>query len=368
MLGVIYSGSSDMAGLRKIIHCDCDCFYAAVEMRDNPELRGRPLAVGGDPMSRGVVATCNYEARRFGVRSAMSSAKALQLCPELVFVKPDISKYQVVSKKMHEIFKQYTSVIEPLSLDEAYLDVTNSDYCNGSATLIAEEIRSKVRAELNITISAGVAPNKFLAKVASDWNKPDGLFVIRPADVPEFVKTLPVSKINGVGKVTAAKLKVLGVETCGDLQRYSILELSQKFGKYGARLYSVATGLDERPVQESRTRKSISVEHTFPEDLPAIDSVVDKLPLLMEELRQRCKRKLGEPNRVSKRFVKVKFFDFTQTTLEEKMTSIGEEWDSLEAFRVLLENAWYRGSKPVRLLGVGVRLSDVSETSQLSLL
>jgi DNA polymerase IV len=359
-----------MASLRKIIHCDCDCFYAAVEMRDNPELRGHPLAVGGLPSSRGVVATCNYEARRFGIHSAMSSARAVKMCPDLVFVKPNMSKYQAVSRKIHEIFEQYTSIIEPLSLDEAYLDVSDSDFCNGSATLIAEEIRNKVRSELNITISAGVAANKFLAKVASDWNKPDGLFVIRPSDVPAFVKVLPVSKINGVGKVTAAKLKVLGVETCGDLQRYSMLELTQKFGKYGARLYSVATGIDDRPVQVSRIRKSISVEHTFSEDIPTIDSTVDKLPILMEELRQRCKRKLGSSGMVNKRFVKIKFFDFTQTTLEEKMTLTGEEWDSPEAFRVLLENAWQRGCKPVRLLGVGVRLSenDTPETSQLLLL
>ena len=356
--------------MRKIIHCDCDCFYAAVEMRDNPKLMGHPLAVGGLPSSRGVVATCNYEARRFGIHSAMSSSRAVKICPDLVFVKPNISKYQEVSRKIHEIFEQYTSIIEPLSLDEAYLDVSDSGYCNGSATLIAEEIRNKVRRELNITISAGVAPNKFLAKVASDWNKPDGLFVIRPSDVQSFVKILPVSKINGVGKVTAAKLKVLGVETCGDLQRYSLLELSQKFGKYGARLYSVATGVDDRPVQTSRIRKSISVEHTFSEDLPAINSIADKLPLLMEELRRRCKRKLEASGTVSKRFVKVKFFDFTQTTLEEKMTLTGEEWDSEDAFRILLEGAWHRGDKPVRLLGVGVRLSDGAghETSQLSLL
>jgi len=339
-------------------------------MRDNPKLMGHPLAVGGLPSSRGVVATCNYEARRFGIHSAMSSSRAVKICPDLVFVKPNISKYQEVSRKIHEIFEQYTSIIEPLSLDEAYLDVSDSGYCNGSATLIAEEIRNKVRSELNITISAGVAPNKFLAKVASDWNKPDGLFVIRPSDVQSFVKILPVSKINGVGKVTAAKLKVLGVETCGDLQRYSLLELSQKFGKYGARLYSVATGVDDRPVQTSRIRKSISVEHTFSEDLPAINSIADKLPLLMEELRRRCKRKLEASGTVSKRFVKVKFFDFTQTTLEEKMTLTGEEWDSEDAFRILLEGAWHRGDKPVRLLGVGVRLSDGAghETSQLSLL
>lgn len=357
-------------GIRKIVHCDCDCFYAAVEVRDNPALRGLPLAVGGSPTSRGVIATCSYEARQYGVRSAMSSAKAAQLCPELIFLKPDIAKYQAVSRQIHQIFRQYTALIEPLSLDEAYLDVTDSPYCNGSATLIAEEIRAKVSSTLGITISAGVAPNKFLAKVASDWNKPNGLFVIRPHEVAAFVKQLPVSKINGVGKVTAAKLKGVGVETCGDLQRYSEVELTEKFGRYGARLYSVARGIDDRPVQTSRIRKSISVEHTFSEDLVSIESIMEKLPVLMDELRGRCRHKLVQGRGVSKRFVKVKFFDFTQTTLELKMASMAEEWDSLEAFRSLLQQAWARGGKPVRLLGVGVRLSDqeLAPSRQLSLL
>ena len=345
-------------GIRKIVHCDCDCFYAAVEVRDNPLLRGRPLAVGGSPNSRGVIATCSYEARKFGVRSAMSSAKAAQLCPDLIFLKPDMAKYQAVSKKIHDIFRQYTSLIEPLSLDEAYLDVTGSPYCSGSATLIAEEIRTKVREQLGITISAGVAPNKFLAKVASDWNKPDGIFVIRPGDVAAFVAKLNVSKVNGVGKVTEAKLNRMGVETCGDLQAYSEAELVQTFGRYGARLFAVSRGVDNRPVQTSRERKSISVEHTFSDDLVGIDSIIERLPVLMDELRGRCRRKLDGQRFVAKRFVKVKFFDFTQTTLEQKIGVLAEEWDSDDAYRELLEAAWARGGKPVRLLGVGVRLGD----------
>lgn len=355
---------------RKIIHCDCDCFYAAVEVRDNPQYRGRPLAVGGSPHSRGVIATCSYEARAFGVHSAMSSAKAAQLCPELIFVRPDIAKYQAVSKDIHEIFKQYTDLIEPLSLDEAYLDVTNTPLCSGSATHMAEEIRAKVFQQLGITISAGVAPNKFLAKVASDWNKPDGLFVIRPEHVAEFVMTLDVSKINGVGRVTKAKLNQMGINTCGDLQQRGEAELVQTFGKYGARLYSVAKGIDHRPVQISRERKSISVEHTFSQDLQNIDAVLACIPTLMDELRQRCARKLSEHRVITKRFVKVKFFDFTQTTLEHKIDMPLEDWDSNEVYRSLLESAWARECKPVRLLGVGVRLSagDVAGGQQLSLL
>lgn len=357
-------------GMRKIIHCDCDCFYAAVEVRDNPSLSGLPLAVGGSPNSRGVIATCSYEARKFGIHSAMSSAKAAQLCPDLIFIKPDIAKYQAVSKGIHNIFQQYTDLIEPLSLDEAYLDVTDASFCSGSATLMAEEIRAKVSQQLGITISAGVAPNKFLAKVASDWNKPNGLFVIRPEEVAEFVVALDVSKISGVGRVTKKKLNQMGVETCGDLQTLSEAELVQSFGQYGARLFSVARGLDNRPVQTYRERKSISVEHTFSEDLKDMPAIIEKLPALMDELRLRCERKLGRHRAVVKRFVKVKFFDFSQTTLELKMEAALDQWDSDTVYGSLLEAAWAREGKPVRLLGVGVRLgnAEVTRTRQLSLL
>lgn len=357
-------------GIRKIIHCDCDCFYAAVEVRDNPQLRGLPLAVGGAPNSRGVIATCSYEARKYGVRSAMSSAKAAQLCPGLLFIKPDIAKYQEVSRAMHEIFKQYTHLIEPLSLDEAYLDVTDAPFCSGSATLMAEEIRAKVNQQLGITISAGVAPNKFLAKVASDWNKPDGLFVIRPEEVAVFVERLDVSRINGVGRVTKSKLNQMGINTCGDLQKFAEAELTQSFGQYGKRLFSVARGIDNRPVQTHRERKSISVEHTYSEDLKTLSSIIECVPVLLDELRSRCERKLGQGRLVIKRFVKVKFFDFTQTTLEHKMEDAHEKWDSDSVYGSLLEAAWAREGKSVRLLGVGVRLGDgeVVESRQLSLL
>lgn len=357
-------------GIRKIIHCDCDCFYAAVEVRDNPLLRGRPIAVGGAPNSRGVIATCSYEARKYGVRSAMSSAKAAQLCPGLIFIKPDMAKYQEVSRAMHEIFKQYTHLIEPLSLDEAYLDVTDASFCSGSATLMAEEIRAKVSGQLGITISAGVAPNKFLAKVASDWNKPDGLFVIRPEEVGGFVEGLDVSKINGVGRVTKSRLNQMGIITCGDLQTFGEAELIQSFGGYGKRLFSVARGVDNRPVQTHRERKSISVEHTYSKDLKTVGSIMACVPALMDELRSRCERKLEQGRLVVKRFVKVKFFDFTQTTLEHKVENIYEGWDSDSVYSSLLEVAWAREAKSVRLLGVGVRLGneEVVESRQLSLL
>ncbi len=356
--------------IRKIIHCDCDCFYAAVEIRDNPLLCGLPIAVGGAPNSRGVIATCSYEARQYGVRSAMSSARAAQLCPDLVFIKPNIAKYQMVSQAIHGIFKQYTDLIEPLSLDEAYLDVTDAPFCSGSATLMAEEIRTKISRQLGITISAGVAPNKFLAKVASDWNKPDGLFVVRPEEIGSFVERLNVSKINGVGKVTQSKLNQMGVDTCGDLQAFSEAELTQAFGQYGKRLFSVARGVDNRPIQTHRKRKSISVEHTYSKDLVSVDLITGCVPVLMSELRLRCERKLAQGRQVVKRFVKVKFYDFTQTTLEHKIDNIDEDWDSNRVYSSLLEAAWAREKKAVRLLGVGVRLGDgeVVESRQLSLL
>lgn len=358
------------ASVRKIIHCDCDCFYAAVEVRDNPQLRGLPVAVGGSPNSRGVIATCSYEARAYGVRSAMSSAKALQLCPELVFLKSDMAKYRDASRAMHEIFKQYSDCIEPLSLDEAYLDVTDVSKCSGSATLMAKEIRARVNQQLGITISAGVAPNKFLAKVASDWNKPDGLFVIRPEEVANFVIGLDVSKINGVGRVTKSKLNQMGINTCGDLQKLSETELVRSFGQYGKRLFSVARGIDNRPVQVDRVRKSVSVERTYSNDLKSLAAVIECLPALLQELRGRCKQKLREGKTVIKRFVKVKFFDFTQTTLEHKLDSTCEEWDSDDIYGELLKAAWAREGKSVRLLGVGVRLgeNDPVESRQLSLL
>ena len=222
---------------RKVIHCDCDCFYAAVEMRDDPRLRGRPLAVGGRAETRGVIATCNYEARAFGVHSAMPTARALQLCPHLILLPPDFERYREASRRILAIYRDYTALVEPLSLDEAYLDVSGVDRCRGSASLMAQEIRARIHDEVGITASAGIAPNKFIAKVASDWNKPDGQFVVRPQDVDAFVAALPVKKIFGVGKVTAARLNRLGVNTCGDLRAWSVADLTHEFGSFGASLH-----------------------------------------------------------------------------------------------------------------------------------
>ncbi|TAH42186.1 MAG: DNA polymerase IV [Betaproteobacteria bacterium] len=338
--------------MRKIIHCDCDCFYAAVETRDDPSLAGKPLAVGGRAEQRGVIATCNYEARAFGVHSAMSTARALKLCPQLILLPPDFTRYREASRRILAIYRDYTPLVEPLSLDEAYLDVTGVDRCRGSATLMAQEIRARIREEVGITASAGIAPNKFLAKVASDWNKPDGQFVLRPQDVDAFVAALPVKKIFGVGKVTAAKLNGLGVQTCGDLRAWSLAELAHEFGSFGASLHRLCRGIDERPVRPDRIRKSLSVETTYVVDLPDLAACRAALPALIEEFRRRFAR-ASESRPVHKAVVKIKFADFTQTTAECVSTAPDET-----VWLALLDEAHGRGARPVRLLGVGVRFAE----------
>jgi len=338
---------------RKIIHVDCDCFYAAIEMRDDPRLAGKPLAVGGSAERRGVIATCNYEARAYGVRSAMSSRHAVKLCPDLTIVKPRMDAYKEASREIQGIFREYTDLIEPLSLDEAYLDVSDCPHFSGSATRIAQDIRRKVSKRLHITVSAGVAPNKFLAKIASDWRKPDGLFVITPPQVEDFVAALPVTKLHGVGKVTADKLARLGIDSCLELREWSKLALVREFGSFGERLYSLARGIDDRVVQNDSRRQSISVENTYEADLPDLASCLGKLPELMQTLAERIGR-IDSSYRPGKPFVKVKFHDFTQTTLEQ--AGAGRD---LESYQQLLGQAFARGGKPVRLLGIGVRLLDL---------
>lgn len=343
---------------RKIIHIDCDCFYAAIEMRDDPSLAGRPLAVGGSADRRGVIATCNYEARAYGVRSAMSSHHALKLCPDLLIVRPRFDAYREASREIHAILRDFTEIIEPLSLDEAYLDVSESPHFSGSATRIAREIRKRVWQELRITVSAGVAPNKFLAKIASDWRKPNGLFVITPDQVDDFVAELPVSKLHGVGKVTADKLGRLGVINCVDLREWSRVALAREFGSFGERLYGLARGIDERAVQVDSRRQSLSVENTFDQDLPDLGACLERLPVLYEELQRRLQR-LDSSYKPGKPFVKLKFHDFSQTTLEQ--AGAGRDLDS---YKLLLGAAFARGDKPVRLIGVGVRLQDLQGVAE----
>jgi len=347
-------GSEDKSNegslLRKIIHIDADCFFAAIEMRDDPSLVNRPFAVGGSAAGRGVLTTCNYPAREFGVRSAMPTSQAYRLCPDLVVAPVNIPKYREVSLQMHEIFEQFTDVIEPLSLDEAYLDVTDSTLFDGSASRIAEAIREQIKHEINITVSAGVSINKFVAKVASDWNKPDGQKVVPPDEVDAFTAALEVRAIPGVGPVTADKLNRMGFHKCTDLRRAEARVLKRRFGSFAQTLMERAYGRDNRPVNTSRIRKSISVEHTYTQDLQNGQPCLDKLPGLLEELSGRIDKGNLAP-RIQKAYVKVKFNDFSTTTVERVGTAA-----RLSDYQELLADGLARRDLPVRLLGLGVRL------------
>ncbi|PCJ46172.1 MAG: DNA polymerase IV [Moraxellaceae bacterium] len=337
---------------RKIIHVDCDCFYASLEMLDNPRLRNKPIAVGGEAGRRGVIATCNYEARKFGIHSAMASATAKRLCPNLLIVPPRMSRYKEASQKIHKVFQDFTDSIEPLSLDEAFLDVSGQQNYQGSATLMAKAIQSQVFEEVGITVSAGIAPNKFLAKIASDWNKPNGLFLIAPDQVEEFVKALPVSKLSGVGKATQKRLANLGIFTCNDIRSYSIFELTKTLGAFGERLHQLSYGIDNRPVKRREFRKSLSVEHTYSKDLCALSECIQKLPDLQDEMESRLARQKVQHS-IKKAFIKIKFGDFTQTTIERCIKE-----PVLNTYQALCEEAFHRGNKPVRLLGLGVRFEE----------
>lgn len=341
--------------MRKIIHLDMDCFYAAIEIRDNSSLYGKPVAVGGGAR-RGVVATCNYEARKWGVHSAMSGEQARRLCPQIIFIKPNMKKYQDVSQTIRSIMKDITPLVEPLSLDEAYLDVTDCEMFNNSATYISRHLKEKIFKETSLTSSAGVAPNKFLAKVASDWNKPNGIKVIAPDHVSNFVLFLPVGMIPGVGKVTKKKLENLGINTCKDLQEYGGDGLVKNFGKFGSVLYERAFGIDERPVNISRVRKSLSVENTFMDDV-VDDTLCHKMLLnLLTDLQQRLHRlkiknhqRANDELQIKGLFVKVKFADFVITTKQLSCSEI-----SLSKVIETYQGARERSSKAVRLLGLGI--------------
>ncbi|MEZ9439853.1 DNA polymerase IV [Vibrio atlanticus] len=348
--------------VRKIIHVDMDCFYAAVEMRDNPAYRNRPLAVGGHEKQRGVLSTCNYEARKFGIRSAMPTGKALQLCPNLLVVPGRMSVYVEISKKIREIFSRYTALIEPLSLDEAFLDVTESKLCHGSATLIAESIRRDIWNELNLTASAGVAPIKFLAKVASDMNKPNGQFVIPPQDVQAVIDDLPLEKIPGVGKVSIEKLHQAGFFTCKDIKESDYRDLLLRFGRQGASLWKRSHGIDDREVIIERERKSVGVERTFTQNISTYAEcwqvIEDKL---FPELEARLE-KASPSKAIIKQGIKLKFADFQQTTIEHIHASLDREH-----FKELLSEILKRQQgREIRLLGLSVMLQPKDQMRQLS--
>jgi len=334
--------------MRKIIHLDMDCFYAAVEMRERPELAGQPIAVGGGSR-RGVVTTCNYEARKFGIHSAMPGFQAREKCPSLVFLPVRFDLYRAESTKIRKILLSYTALVEPLSLDEAYLDVTGLDRY---AWDIAKEIRKRIFAETRLTASAGVAPNKMLAKIASDWLKPNGQFAITPDQIETFVRDLPVRKLWGVGPKSVEKFEQQGIRTCGDLQKVELAELVRRHGKWGNELYQLSRGLDDRPVEPNRIRKSLSNESTFIENLTTLEQCRQELDMLVAELEEELRAKAAD-RQIHKAFVKVKFADFTRTTRECICAH-----PTQETFQRLLEEAYKRSPQPIRLLGSGVRFSE----------
>ncbi len=326
-----------------------DCFYAAVEERERPDLRGRPLGVGGS-RGRGVLTTCNYEARKYGIRSAMPTFIALARCPQLVVVPTRFDLYRTESAKVRAIFHEYTPLVEPLSLDEAYLDVTHLPF---PATEIARQIRTRIFADTGLTASAGIAPNKMLAKIASDFHKPNGQHTVKPSGVAAFMTDLPAYKIHGIGEVTAKRLlDEIAVETCGQLQAFSRDDLRRRFGKFGADLYDRCRGVDHRPVEPNRIRKSLSNENTFSENLTTLEQCQERLGELHADLLTDLEKQ-GQERPVAKLFVKLRFADFSHTTVERGGTE-----PVLSAYHALLAEGWQRrddGQRVVRLLGVGVR-------------
>lgn len=344
--------------MRKILHIDMDCFYAAIEEREDPALRGKPVGVGGRSR-RGVLTTANYEARKFGCRSAMPVFKALELCPHLILLPVRFDLYRAESARIRAIFGRFTEKIEPLSLDEAYLDVSS---LRSSGAAIAREIRAQIREETGLTASAGIAPNKLLAKIASDWNKPDGQHEIRPEDIESFMRGLPVGRLWGIGPKMRAKLAALGIHTCADLQRLSKIELARRFGSWGLELHEQARGRDSREVKPDRTRKSVSSERTFSENIPTLAALRPVMHRMLEDLRQDLAGKHAD-RAIRSLVVKLKFADFTRTTAERAMPALEPA-----VFDELLDEAWRRGGdKAVRLLGVGVRFRDPAEKQQLDL-
>lgn len=348
---------------RKIVHIDMDSFFASVEMRDEPSYKGIPLAVGGSELQRGVISTSNYEARKYGVRSAMPTAHALKLCPHLTVVPGRMQVYKEVSAQIRAIFERYTHLIEPLSLDEAFLDVTECRQLHGSATLIAEAIRNDIRNELNLTASAGAAPIKFLAKVASDMNKPDGQFVIPPDEVQSVIDTLPLEKISGVGKVSLKKLHQAGFYVCADIKNSDYRELLWQFGRMGESLWKYSHGIDNREVITERERKYVGVERTFSTNITTFDECWQFIERkLYPELDKRLGRASPE-KAIIKQGIKMKFADFKLTTIEHGQSEL-----DLEYFRELLREILQRQKgREIRLIGLSVMLKPEEQVKQLSL-
>ena len=348
--------------MRKIIHMDMDAFYASVEQRDNPDYRGKPIVVGGSPEGRGgVVATCSYEARKFGIRSAMPSKKALQLCPHVIFIRPRFAVYKEVSQKVRAIFLRYTDLIEPLSLDEAYLDVTEDKLNIGSAIEIAKQIKQAIKDELQLTASAGVSVNKFVAKIASDMNKPDGLTFIGPSRIEQFIEELPIEKFFGVGKVTAEKMKKLHLHTGADIKKLTEAELAQHFGKVGRFYYNIARGIDNRPVEANQETKSLSAEDTFPYDLTNASEMNNQLDKLAKIVCNRLQHYRLKGRTIT---LKIKYSDFKQVTRSKSFAEPLDDFDTISSTSKSLLGATDLKDKKIRLLGINISNFGSSNTSE----
>jgi DNA polymerase-4 len=343
---------------RKIIHIDMDAFFAAVEQRDFPHYRNRPVIVGGSPDARGVVATCSYEARRYGVHSAMPSAHAFRLCPHAVFIKPRFEAYKAASAQIRQIFADYSNLVEPLSLDEAYLDVSDAAMLQGSASLIAKAIKEKIKQHVGLIASAGVSYNKFLAKLGSDRDKPDGFYLITPQQGPGFAEKLPISQFHGIGKVTAAKMQALGIATGKDLRQLPLLVLQQHFGKAAGHYYNICRGIDHRPVNSHRITKSVGVETTFQKDITARQDILRHLQALLDEALQRAAEKQLMAYTLT---VKIKYHNFVQITRSRTLPyAVTKAAEVLEA---LIKDTGM-GESRVRLLGITLSSLDNKQTDK----
>ena len=348
---------NDPAPVRKIVHVDMDAFYASVEQRDNPDLRGKPVVVAWLG-NRSVVCAASYEARRYGVRSAMPAVRAERLCPDAIFIPPDFVRYKTVSRAVREIFERHTDLIEPLSLDEAYLDVTENKMELPTATRVAKMIREQIYEELHLTASAGVASNKFLAKIASDWKKPNGLFVIQPHEAQGFLLPLPVGRIPGVGQVTESRMKAVGITTVGDLYALELSALEGHFGSYGVRLYHLARGIDHNPVVPNRASKSISAEDTFPEDIPLADTE----PQIRRLAEKVWKSSNGNARAAKTVVLKLKTKEFNSLTRSLTLMAPPSSCDELASIALALRERVELGPKQLfRLVGVGLSNFQTAE-------
>lgn len=351
--------------MRKIIHIDMDAFFASVEQLDNPELRGKPVAVGGSG-ERHVVAAASYEARKFGVRSAMPSVTAKKLCPDLIFVRHRFERYNELSDKVFEIFKEYTDIIEPLSIDEAFLDVTADKKNIGSATFIAKEIKKEIRERTGLTASAGISFNKFLAKIASEMKKPDGLFVIKPADAEKFIEDLPIEKFFGIGKVTADKMYRLGIHKGCDLKKWELPDLIRNFGKAGKFYYDIVRAVDDRPVETESERKSIGTELTYEKDLTTSFEIIAELYKVEKELMERLKHAGTSGKTIT---LKIKFSDFRQITRSRTLQHYIRDFKTLHGEVSDIRKSLELEGTRIRLLGVSVSNleSEDNDEGQLDL-